>query len=138
MFGPPFKRTKQQVVCRCLPPEQDVAPEAIAPPAPQEPLQRQPRQSSSGSTRSRGDLAGLDLHWAKTKKLAASVLFVWVVCALAIHLAAGSLNEITFIGFPLGYYLAAQGSLLGILALLCWFTKRQGQIDNEAARYAMG
>jgi putative solute:sodium symporter small subunit len=36
------------------------------------------------------------------------------------------------IGFPLGFYMAAQGSLIIFVILIFWFAKKQNQIDEEA------
>jgi putative solute:sodium symporter small subunit len=41
------------------------------------------------------------------------------------------LNEFTFLSFPLGYYMAAQGSLIVFVVLIFWFASRQNQIDEE-------
>jgi putative solute:sodium symporter small subunit len=44
--------------------------------------------------------------------LTAVLLLLWFVTAYIISgLVAGWLNQFTFLGFPLGYYMAAQGSL---------------------------
>jgi putative solute:sodium symporter small subunit len=48
-----------------------------------------------------------------------------------IHLFAPSLNAIHIFGFPLGFYMAAQGSLIVFVVQLFWFAKRQNQIDEE-------
>jgi putative solute:sodium symporter small subunit len=71
-------------------------------------------------------------HWRRTRSLTMLVLVIWAIFALVIHWFATPLNEITFIGFPLGYYMAAQGSLIVFVVLIFWFAKRQDTIDREA------
>ncbi len=72
-------------------------------------------------------------HWHRTRRLAFGTLAVWLLLALGIHLGAASLNELKVLGFPLGYYMAAQGSLVGCVCLLYWFVRRQNLIDREGA-----
>ena len=70
-------------------------------------------------------------HWAKTKTLMWIVLVIWFLASFVIHAFVSQLNEVTFIGFPLGYYMAAQGSLIIFVVLIFWFAHRQNQIDEE-------
>lgn len=69
--------------------------------------------------------------WSKTKGLMITALVIWFIFAFAIHFFATSLNSIVILGFPLGYYLAAQGSLIVFVALLFWFAGAQDRIDSE-------
>ena len=51
-------------------------------------------------------------YWRYNVKLTTILLAIWFVVTFLISgLWAGYLNHITIIGFPLGYYMAAQGSL---------------------------
>lgn len=70
-------------------------------------------------------------HWAKTKNLTITVLVLWFVFAVLVHWFANALNAITFLGFPLGFYMAAQGSLIAFVVLIFWFAYRQNKIDEE-------
>lgn len=70
-------------------------------------------------------------HWAKTKSLTITVLVIWFIFSFVVHWFADSLNSFTFIGFPLGFYMAAQGSLAVFVVLIFWLVRRQGQIDDE-------
>jgi len=70
-------------------------------------------------------------HWTKTRNLMILVMVLWFIFSIVVHMFAKSLNEITFIGFPLGYYFAVQGSLI-IFVVLIWFSNwRQDSIDEE-------
>jgi len=71
-------------------------------------------------------------YWARTKALMWTTLAIWFFFAFVIHFFVGSLNEITIIGFPLGFYFAAQGSLIAFVVLIFWFAARQNRIDEEA------
>jgi putative solute:sodium symporter small subunit len=70
-------------------------------------------------------------YWAKTKSLMWLVLGIWFLASFVIHFFVSALNEVTFIGFPLGYYMAAQGSLVIFVVLIFWFAHRQNRIDEE-------
>ena len=51
-------------------------------------------------------------YWRYNVRLTTTLLVIWfVVTYLVSGLFAGWLNQFTFIGFPMGYYMAAQGSL---------------------------
>ena len=71
-------------------------------------------------------------HWRRTRSLMWLALAVWFVFSFGIHFFARPLNEITFIGFPLGFYMAAQGSLIVFVVLIFWFAHKQNQIDEDA------
>jgi putative solute:sodium symporter small subunit len=51
-------------------------------------------------------------YWRYNITLTTILLVIWFVAAYIVSgLLAGWLNQYTFLGFPLGYYMAAQGSL---------------------------
>ena len=71
-------------------------------------------------------------NWERTRNLTIIVLLVWFVFALLVHWFAKSLNEVSFIGFPLGYYLAVQGSLIIFVLLIFFQNWQQDKIDTDA------
>lgn len=72
-----------------------------------------------------------EAHWRKTRRLMWITLAVWFVFGFAIHAFAPSLNQIVIFGFPLGFYMAAQGSLIVFVVLIFWYANRQNRIDAE-------
>jgi putative solute:sodium symporter small subunit len=70
-------------------------------------------------------------HWQKTRSLMWLCLAIWFVFSFVIHIFARELNEIVIFGFPLGFYMAAQGSLIVFVVLIFWFANRQNRIDEE-------
>ena len=70
-------------------------------------------------------------HWSKTRALMWFALAIWFFFSFVIHIFAPSLNEIVIIGFPLGFYFAAQGSLIVFVVLIFWFAAKQNRIDEE-------
>lgn len=70
-------------------------------------------------------------YWDKTRGLMITILIVWFIFSFAIHLFAPQLNTIRILGFPLGYYMAAQGSLIAFVLMCIWNAKSQDKIDRE-------
>ncbi len=77
------------------------------------------------------DKSTLEAHWKKTSSLLMVVLGIWFFFAYFLHMFVGALNDVSFLGFPLGYYMAAQGSLFAFVLLVFWFAKKQNAIDAE-------
>jgi putative solute:sodium symporter small subunit len=74
---------------------------------------------------------GADRYWQRTSGLMWTMFAIWVFFSFVIHFFVNSLNEIKILGFPLGFYMAAQGSLIAFVAMLFIFAKRQDTIDRE-------
>ena len=72
-----------------------------------------------------------EVYWGKTKRLMIISLVIWAIFGFGIHLFARPLNEIVIFGFPLGFYMAAQGSLIVFVVQIFWFARRQDAIDRE-------
>lgn len=70
-------------------------------------------------------------HWHKTRNLMWLCLAIWLFFSFIVHLFAPSLNGIRIIGFPLGFYMAAQGSLIIFVVLIFWYARKQNAIDEE-------
>ena len=70
-------------------------------------------------------------HWRRTRSLMWVTLTIWFVFSFVVHWFADALNEASFLGFPLGFYMAAQGSLFVFVVLIFWFARTQDKIDRE-------
>ena len=60
-----------------------------------------------------------------------TILAIWAIFSFGVHLFARPLNEIVVFGFPLGFYMAAQGSLIVFVILCFWNASAQNRIDEE-------
>ena len=60
-------------------------------------------------------------------------LGVWFFFGYVIHMFVKPLNRIVIpvLDFPLGFYMAAQGSLIVFVVQLFLFAKQQNKIDRE-------
>ncbi|MDK9695545.1 MAG: DUF4212 domain-containing protein [Siculibacillus sp.] len=74
---------------------------------------------------------GADRYWQRTSGLMWTMMALWLVFSFVIHFFVNSLNSIVIAGFPLGFYMAAQGSLVVFVVMLFFFAKRQDTIDRE-------
>ena len=74
-----------------------------------------------------------EAHWRKTTRLMLTHLGIWFFFGYVIHMFVVPLNKITipFLGFPLGFYMAAQGSLIIFVVMLFVFARQQEKIDQE-------
>jgi len=70
-------------------------------------------------------------HWVKTRTLTYTILGLWAIFAIAAHVFADWLNQVTFLGFPLGHYMAVQGSLIAFVVLIFLHNWGQDSIDEE-------
>jgi putative solute:sodium symporter small subunit len=70
-------------------------------------------------------------HWRRTRNLTIVHLVVWFFFAYLIHWFASDLHGISFFGWPLNYYMAAQGSLAAFVIQLFLFNRQQHKIDVE-------
>jgi putative solute:sodium symporter small subunit len=58
-------------------------------------------------------------------------LVIWFIFSFVVHWFASSLNQVSVFGFPLGFYMAAQGSLIVFVVQLFTFVWQQDRIDRE-------
>ena len=70
-------------------------------------------------------------YWRKNLRLTAVLLAIWFAVTFVVIYFARELNEIVIFGFPLAFYMGAQGSLI-IYVLIIWFyAHRMNQLDKE-------
>lgn len=74
---------------------------------------------------------GEDRYWRRTSTLMWTMFALWLFFSFFIHFFVNQLNSIEFLGFPLGFYMAAQGSLIAFVVMLFVFAFTQDKIDRE-------
>lgn len=77
------------------------------------------------------DTAQMQKYWSKTSRLMWTIFALWLLFGFVLPLFAVQLNGAKFLGFPLGFYMAAQGSLIAFVALCVWNAIGQNKIDEE-------
>ena len=70
-------------------------------------------------------------HWSRTSTLMWVMMALWIFFSYVIHFFVETLNGIKILGFPLGFYMAAQGSLIAFVIMLFIYARRQEAIDRE-------
>ena len=70
-------------------------------------------------------------YWRKNLVITASLLAVWFVVTFVEAWFARELNTITFLGFPLGFYMSAQGSLAIYVAIIGTYAYLMRKLDLE-------
>jgi len=75
-------------------------------------------------------------YWSYNLRLTMILLAIWFVVAYLLSgLWAESLNEVSFLGFPLGYYMAAQGSLAIFVIEIAVYARLMNKKDLEYGIY---
>ena len=71
-------------------------------------------------------------YWRYNMKLTTVLLAIWfVVTYLISGIWAGWLNQFSFLGFPLGYYMAAQGALVIFVVEIAVYADLMNKKDIE-------
>ena len=76
-------------------------------------------------------MSNKERHWEKTRGLMMLTLAIWFIFSIVIFMFGESLNNGSFLGYPLAYYMCAQGSIIIFVVLIFWFANRQEKIDEE-------
>lgn len=71
------------------------------------------------------------LYWRANLRLIVPLLLIWLVVILAPPLLAPLVNQFQILtGFPLGYYIAAQGALIVFLIIIIFYGWRAARLDR--------
>jgi putative solute:sodium symporter small subunit len=71
-------------------------------------------------------------YWRYNVRLTTILLVIWFVVTYIISgLMAGWLNQFSFLGFPMGYYMAAQGSLIIFVIEIATYAYLMNKKDAE-------
>jgi putative solute:sodium symporter small subunit len=69
-------------------------------------------------------------YWRVNLGLTASLLLIWAGVSFAPVYFAEPLNQITFFGWPLPFYMAAQGALLCYLLIVWVYAQKMAALDQ--------
>src|SRR5512139_1719372 len=71
-------------------------------------------------------------YWRSNVRLIVVLLIIWAGASFGPAVLAPLLNRISiFTGFPLGYYMGAQGSLVVFLGVITSYAWRAGRLDEK-------
>ena len=70
-------------------------------------------------------------YWRKNLFITAILLAIWFVATFVEAWYARELNNYSFLGFPLGFYMSAQGSLIIYVVIIWVYAKYMEKLDKE-------
>ena len=70
-------------------------------------------------------------YWQKNLKLTAILLVIWFIATFGVAWFAIPLAEIKMFGWPLSFYMAAQGSLVIYVVIIGYYALKMRAYDQE-------
>jgi putative solute:sodium symporter small subunit len=70
-------------------------------------------------------------YWSKNLRITALLLAVWFTVTFVVGYFARELNSYNFFGWPLSFYMAAQGSLIVYVGIIWFYARYMNKLDNE-------
>lgn len=70
-------------------------------------------------------------YWRRNLTVTGILLAIWFVATFIVGWFARDLNNVTFLGFPLGFYMSAQGSLIIYVVVIWVYARFMGKLDKE-------
>lgn len=71
------------------------------------------------------------VRWARSQQTVLTVLCAVLLATVLVPLAAGPLNALTALGFPLGFLLVAQAGPILLVVLLFWYVRRVNGAEDR-------
>lgn len=69
-------------------------------------------------------------YWSRNLRITSILLAIWFIATFVVGWFARELNGIEIIG-PLGFYMAAQGSLIIYVVIIWFYARYMNNLDNE-------
>lgn len=70
-------------------------------------------------------------YWRRNLNLTLVLLAIWFVATFVMGFFARELATINFFGWPLSFYMAAQGSLIIYLIVIWFYARSMKKLDQE-------
>ena len=70
-------------------------------------------------------------YWRKNLFITAVLMTIWFFATFVVGWNARELNSFTFLGFPLGFYMAAQGSLIIYVVIIWYYARYMNRLDEQ-------
>lgn len=75
--------------------------------------------------------ARLGSYWQANIRIITILLIIWFAVAYVPPLFINQLNQIVIAGFPFGYYMASQGSLIVFVVEIFFYAWYMNKLDEE-------
>ncbi|WP_341930075.1 DUF4212 domain-containing protein [Methyloversatilis discipulorum] len=70
-------------------------------------------------------------YWRRNLRITAVLLAIWFLVTFVPVYFARPLNEITFLGWPLAFYMGAQGALIVYVIIIGYYARVMNRLDRE-------
>lgn len=70
-------------------------------------------------------------YWHTNLRVTAVLLLLWFIVTFVASYFARELNSIEIFGFPLGFYMGAQGSLFIYLLIVWYYARFMNKLDKK-------
>jgi putative solute:sodium symporter small subunit len=70
-------------------------------------------------------------YWRRNLRITAVLLAIWFVVTYVVAFFARELNSIVVFGFPLGFYMGAQGALIVYVIIIFYYARYMNRLDRE-------
>ena len=74
-------------------------------------------------------LAARNVHWERTRRMTGVLLVLWLLTCFGTIFFARELSHFSIFGWPLSFYMAAQGASLVSLAVIAFYAWRMRVLD---------
>jgi putative solute:sodium symporter small subunit len=72
----------------------------------------------------------MQAYWGRNLRVTAILLAIWFVVTFVASFFARELNGIVIFGFPLGFYMGAQGSLIVYCLIIAFYAGYMNRLDR--------
>ena len=69
-------------------------------------------------------------YWHRNLVITTILMVVWFIATFVVGWYARELNSTTILGFPLGFYMAAQGSLIIYVVIIWIYARYMNNLDR--------
>ena len=70
-------------------------------------------------------------YWRRNLVITAILMTIWFFATFVEGWFARDLNNYAFLGFPLGFYMSAQGSLIIYVLIIWYYARYMNRLDVE-------
>ena len=70
-------------------------------------------------------------YWRRNLRMTWTLLAIWFVVTYVIGFFADAFNHIVVFGFPLAFYMGAQGALVIYVVIIFYYARRMNRLDQE-------
>jgi len=74
---------------------------------------------------------GRESYWRRNLQMTAVLLTIWFIVTFVVSFYARELADIVILGFPLGFYMGAQGAPIVYVLIIWWYARYMNKLDSE-------